>query len=84
MADYVYFHQELLQLQEEVTKHPPLIIALGSLQNPDIGESLATVAHYLGIPVDETMSQSEVLAFADMLTRKLYEERTGLVITTLH
>ena len=84
MADYVYFHQELLQLQEEVAKHPELMLGLSTLHNPDIGESLATVTHYLGIPVDETMSQAEVLAFADMLTRKLYEERTGLVITTLH
>ena len=84
MADYVYFHQELLQLQEEVAKHPELMLGLSTLNNPDIGESLATVAHYLGIPVDETMNQAQLLAFADMLTRKLYEERTGLVITTLH
>lgn len=84
MADYVYFHQELLQLQEEISKHHELMLGLSTLHNPDIGESLATVAHYLGIPVDETMNQSQLLAFADMLTRKLYEERTGLVITTLH
>ena len=84
MADYVYFHQELLQLQEEVAKHPELMLGLSTLHNPDIGESLATVAHYLGIPVDETMNQAQLLAFADTLTRKLYEERTGLVITTLH
>ena len=81
MADYVYFHEELLQLQEEAAKHPPLVIALGNLHNPDVGEALATVAHYLGIPIDQTFNHSELLAFADMLTRKLYEERTGLVLT---
>lgn len=82
MADYVYFPEELINLQTEVIQHPALVVAFSFLNNPDIGESLATVAHYLGIPVDEVMDQRQVLAFADYLTRKLYEERTGIVITT--
>lgn len=84
MAHYEYFPEELTTLQDEILKHPQLVLALGTLQNPDVGESLAMVAYYLGIPVDTTLTGTEVLAFADLLTRKLYEERTGLVITTLH
>lgn len=84
MAHYEYFPPELLNLQDEVLKHPPLVMLFSNLDPQDIGEALAHVAHYLGIPVDATMSIRECLDFADLLTRKLYESRTGLVITTLH
>lgn len=85
MADYVYFEQALLDLQEEAFKHPPLILLFSNMPTPpDVGESLAHIAHYVGIPVDEVMDKKQIIEFADLLTRKLYEMRTGLLVTTLH
>ncbi len=81
MADYVYFPEELITLQQEALQHPPLVLLFQSIGPCDLGESLAHIAHYLGIPVDDVMDEADVKRFADYLTRKLYEERTSIVLT---
>ena len=84
MAYLDYFPQERIALQEElahpahqelwplVAKHPPQEFEL----------RLAEIAAYLGIVLDGYYSQEELNKLCDILTRKLYEKRTQIVIPT--
>lgn len=62
-------HQELWPL---IAKHPPQEFEL----------RIAEISAYLEVALDGYYTQAELNKLCDILTRKLYERRTGLVITT--
>ena len=76
------FPQEVIALQEELTKHPELVKKLESagLLESDISSKLATIATHCGILVDGLYSVDEVVRLCGILERKLRESRTVIIL----
>lgn len=82
MAHYEYFSPALILLQDELCNHPPamsFIAANATGNTPE--EKLAALCTYCDILVDDTFNPKELDSLYDLVTRKLYEMRTGLIIT---
>lgn len=79
MTYHQYFPPEILLLQEEITKHPDVQEALAKTESMYFEDRLAAICTHLGILVDGDFDVDEICALAEMITRKLYEKRTGIV-----
>lgn len=77
-----YFEPELLALQEEIINpaHTPLQLLLNKQAGQDLYVILAEVATYCGIILDGMYTNADMLKLCDVLTRKLYEKRTSIVL----
>lgn len=76
-----YFPEELLLLQEEVAKHPSLLMLFQAQPDADLGERIAHVCHYVGWPIDSVLDEYAVRSLATQLTDKLFEMRTSIILT---
>jgi hypothetical protein len=81
MADYHYFPTEFLDMQQELGKHPDLMIELGKCASPYLEDRMAHLCTALGITVDDEFDCDELAELATLMTKKMYEKRTGLCIT---
>lgn len=77
-----YFEPELLALQEEVANpaHTPLQLLLGKVAHQELYMVLAEVATYCGIILDGMYTNADIIKLCEVLTRKLYEKRTSLIL----
>jgi hypothetical protein len=73
---HVYFEDELLNLRKELCNHADLQIILRLQPIQDIYIHLAEIAAYLGVAINGTFTQSEVLDLCDMFTKLLVAKRT--------
>jgi hypothetical protein len=76
-----YFPQELLDMQEELAKHPPLMEKMKECQSAYLEDRMAHLCLHLGILVDDDFDIDELCELAEMCTKKMYEMRTGLVLS---
>ena len=74
------FPQEILDLHQEVRKHPDLLQKLHDQDNKDVYIQLLEIATHLNIYVEGTFTRDDILALCTMLTKKLYERRSILVL----
>lgn len=81
MADYQYFPQEFIDLSHELSQHPPVMKYMESCPSAYLEDRLAHLCTYLDIAVDDQFDIDELSMLADLITKKLYALRTGLVIT---
>ena len=81
MAVHQYFPPEILALQEELTKHPDVMEALGKTESMYFEDRLAAICTHLGILIDGDYDVDEICALCEAITNKLYEKRTGIVLT---
>lgn len=80
----VLFPEEILNLQLEIVKHPPLVEQLRQDPNEDFGTKLGTIAAYVDVALDGDYTGMDILRIAKILTDKLYDKRSGNVIIKLH
>lgn len=76
----VMFDEELVELNEEVAKHPDLMQRLRQQDNRDVYVLLAEIAAYCSVILDDTYTHDDIKALCLMLKEELYKKRTGLVI----
>lgn len=81
MAHLHYFPTELIDLQEELSKHPPAMEHMAKCDSKYMEDRLAHLCTYCGIVVDDQFDVDEICDLAKMITNKLYQMRTGLCIT---
>jgi len=74
------FPQEILDLHTEVRKHPDLLQKLHDQDNKDVYIQLLEIATHLNIYVEGTFTRDDMLALCKMLTAKLYERRSIIVM----
>lgn len=74
------FPQEILDLHTEVRKHPELLQKLYDQDNKDVYIQLLEIATHLNIYVEGTFTRDDILALCKMLTAKLYERRSIIVM----
>lgn len=74
------FPQEILDLHTEVRKHPDLLQKLYDQDNKDVYIQLLEIATHLNIYVEGTFTRDDILALCKMLTAKLYERRSIIVM----
>lgn len=82
MATLVYFSEERIALQNEILKHPELIELL---QKHPVGEfeiRLAEVASYCEVILDGNYTDTDIDRLCKILTWKLIEMRTNLVLVS--
>lgn len=84
MVHIVMFPPEILNLQIETAKHPPLVEQLREDASEDFGTKLGTIAAYVGVVLDGDYTGLDILAICVKLTDKLYDKRSGNVIVKLH
>ena len=75
MVHLVYFEQELLDLQEEISKHPPLLEILSRQTDKDFYILLSEIGSYLKMAFDGDYSKEDVLRLCEIMTKKLRERR---------
>ena len=78
---YEYFPQEMVDLQVELAKHPPAMEHMASCPSPYVEDRIAHLCTYCDIAVDDQFDIDELCELASLITKKLYEKRTGLCIT---
>lgn len=69
---------QMLDLQAEIRHHPDLVEDLKHID--DLGQWFARVATSAGVVVDGLYHIRDLPGLSEMLTRRLYESRTSLVI----
>lgn len=74
------FPQEILDLHTEVRKHPDLLQKLYDQDSKDVYIQLLEIATHLNIYVEGTFTRDDILALCKMLTAKLYERRSIIVM----
>lgn len=80
MAHLEYFSSEKLGLQEEVSKHPELMRLLANHPAAEFETKLAEIAAYCEVVLDGVYSPEAIDKLCDILTRKLYEKRTLIIL----
>lgn len=78
---FVLFEQELLDLQQEIHKHPPLLKVLEEQQDKDIYIQLCEIAAYCGIVLQGYYTKEDILELCVVMTKKLIEKRTIRIFT---
>jgi len=81
MADYHYFPQEFIDMQIELAQHPDLMQTMAACPSAYMEDRMAHLCTALGIVVDDTFDCDELAELATLMTKKMYEKRTGLCIT---
>jgi hypothetical protein len=80
MAYLEYFDVRKRDLAQELTHHPELCEILARVPASEFELRLGHVAAYCGVIVDEYYSEEEVCNLCEILTKKLYEKRTMIVL----
>ena len=78
---YHYFPQEMIDLQVELSQHPPAMEHMAKCESRYLEDRLAHLCTYCDIAVDDQFEIDELCDLAKMITNKLYQMRTGLCIT---
>lgn len=81
MAHLQFFPPEILTLQEEVYKHPPLVEILRNKDSKYFEDHLAEICTYCGIAIDSDLDIQAVCLLAEQLTKELYSKRTSIIIS---
>lgn len=85
MAHIEMLPQDLIDLNREIAKHPPLVAILNPLKNPDapndLGTWFAEVATYANVAIDGWFHAEEFPKICQTLTDRLYSQRTGVIFT---
>jgi hypothetical protein len=77
---YEMFPPELVELNIEVSHHPDLGKILRAQTDRDVYILLAEVAAFCGIALEGDYSLDDILKLCTLLTKKLYERRTGITL----
>ena len=77
---YELYEQELQDLNQEVTFHPDLQEILRQQTEKDFYVQLADIALFCGVVLEGDYTKSDVLRLCTILTKKLYERRTGIML----
>lgn len=72
--------QQLLDLNDEVQHHPDLQKLLVNHNPAELEIMIAEIAAFCGVVLDGYYTQEDIIRLAEILRKKLYERRTGLVI----
>ncbi len=72
--------QQLLDLNDEVQHHPDLQKLLVNHNSAELEIMIAEIAAFCGVVLDGYYTQEDIIRLAEILRKKLYERRTGLVI----
>lgn len=78
---YELFEQELIDLNQEVAFHPDLQEILRQQTEKDFYVQLADIAALCGVILEGDYTKGDVLRLCTILTKKLYERRTGIMIS---
>jgi hypothetical protein len=84
MAHYVYFPQQILDLQKEIQQHPPLVEIISLNQQYNFEVLLGHVAAYVDMVLDGVYTPPEMLRLSEILIGKLQDKRAGHVIIRSH
>lgn len=72
----VFFEQELLDLQQELSFHPELLQILAEQPDKDIYISISEIAKYLGIILHGDYTKQDILKICSDMTVDLQKKRT--------
>lgn len=78
MAHIEMFPAQLRDLQLEIRQHPTLVHDLTQIN--DLGEWFARVATSANVLVDGMYAIKDLPGLCELLTRRLYESRTSLIV----
>ena len=71
---------QLAALRREIQYHPELVKKLGN-QMDDLPTTIGVIAGYLEIAMEGEYSFQDLMGACELITRKLYESRTSIVLT---
>lgn len=80
MAHLVFFSPERIALQRELVQHPDLAKKLANCEHPDFETNLCEIASWFGIIVDGAYMPEELDKLAEILTKRLYERRSMIIL----
>jgi len=84
MAYHHYFPQQILDLQAEIQKHPPLVEIISQHKQYNFEVLIGHVAAYVGVMLDGVYTPPEMMRLAELLTGKLQDKRAGHIIIRPH
>lgn len=76
----VLFPDEYIELQREIPKHPVLVEFLQDHPVNEFEIRLSQIAAYCEVALDDTYSQDDLKNLAKILTKRLIEKRSGLIL----
>lgn len=79
-----YFPQEFLDLQQEIMHHPDLQEKLANHPSNELEIKLAEIASHCEILLDDTYDEEDLKRLAKILTKRLFEKRTMLILPPVH
>jgi len=74
------FEPELIALRKEIEFHPELKMILKGQESPDIYVHIAEIAAYCEIVLDGTYSRDDILKLCEIMTQKLFQKRSILIV----
>ena len=77
-----YFPDWLLELQQEIQKYHPHLIKKWQLEDKDYIEALAAIGAELNVVIDGVFTPQEQEALARLLTQRLKNRRSLLILPT--
>lgn len=81
MAHLEFFPPEILALQHEMLYHPDVIMEMEKCSSKYFEDRLAHLCTHLGVEIDGDFDVDEICMICQKLTDRLFERRTGIVIT---
>ena len=81
MSYHEMFSYQRIALQQELTHHPELCELLAKIPAAEFEMRLAEISAYAGVLLDGYYTQGELDKLCDILTRKLVEKRTQLILS---
>jgi len=80
MTTIQYFNQSVIELSEEVSKHPPLReLILAHPEDNTFESKLGRIAAYCGLEIDGYFDDDAVNLLCAKLISKLRERRTSII-----
>lgn len=77
---FQYFDPRVIALNQELTFHPDMQELLGKHAPDNFEMKMAELSSAFGIILDGDYYPEDLNNLAEILTRKLYERRTGVVL----
>ncbi|MGL5074245.1 MAG: hypothetical protein ACRDBG_00170 [Waterburya sp.] len=75
-----YFHENVIALQEEITKHPELMEILAKQTSEEPYIHVVEVATYCGVILDGDYVKNEIEDLCGVLVKKLQQKRCILIL----
>lgn len=82
MAYLEYFDERRLQLQQELMHHPDMCALIANHPSNQFEVRLCEIAAAVGILVDGAYTEEEISNLCEILTKRLYARRSGIVTLT--